>query len=343
MRPNVWLWVCAVGSTMAIGCVAADAEFDPATADAIGPAEARACLEHKGELRFGRLRALGPQEAAILATHEHGLSFDALRKLQRPTAEALANCKASLKLNAIEQLDAGCAEALANCKAPLELEGLTALDSPALAATLASQGKVHLPKITTLKKPVLEGFCKKPCDLYLPGLSTLEPEDAEALRHHEGVLDIENLVDPSPEVLACILCNQGPIGLGSIDTLRHPTPQPVLDALSNHPCSLCLNGLKELTREEAEAIRERTHHTHLQGLSTLPADIARALVNCKGTIWLLGIERLEPEVVQTLLKHRPQPCTGFVFSVNLPERLQRHEVEAFEKHESFWFGNTNGR
>ena len=242
-----------------------DGQFDPATAEGINGAEARVCLQHDGTLRFPCLKNLGPAEARILASHQHGVAFDGLANIDKPTAAALARCDSHLGLNGIARLDEPVAEALAKCRGTLELKGLTSLTSPALAAKLACQGNVHLPNVQTLERNVVEVLCTAPCDLYLPGLAFLKADDAEALRNHRGVLDIEGLVNPPPDVLTWILCNQGPIGLGAIRDFGDPAPREVLDALAGGQGSLCLNGLQNLAIEEANAIRDRRGRTDLDG------------------------------------------------------------------------------
>lgn len=317
-------------------------EFDPSTAVAINQAEARVCLQRKGMLSFPRLQNLGPAEAQILASHEHGVSFDALAIINQPTAEALAQCKSHLAMNGVAQLGAPSADALARCQATLELKGLAGLTSPALAAKLARQGRVDLPNVPTLTKPVIEAFCTAECDLYLRGLVVLQARDAEALRNHVGVLDIDGLMNPPPDVLVCILRNQGPIGLGAMNNLGGPAPKAVLDALTAHQGSLCLNGLKKLAAAEAEAIRARTHRTDLDGLEILDLPTAIALRDCKSVVSLMGVKSLDPDVVKVLLQRDQKLGPGIVFSASLADCLAPHESKAFQDHPGLNFGNEFG-
>ena len=314
-------------------------EFDPSTAVAINQAEARVCLQRESMLNFPCLQNLGPAEAQILASHEHGVSFDALANINQPTAEALAQCKSHLAMNGVAQLGAPSADALARCQATLELKGLAGLTSPALAAKLARQGRVDLPNVPTLTKPDIEAFCTEECDLYLGGLVLLNANDAEALRNHVGVLDIDGFVNPPPDVLVCILRNQGPIGLGAMNNLGGPAPKAVLDALTAHQGSLCLNGLQALAVVEANAIRDRNHRTDLDGLQVLNLDTAVALRDCKSVVSLQGIGALGANVVKVLLQRNRKLGPGLVFSALLADSLAPHEVKAIRDHPGLSFGN----
>jgi hypothetical protein len=314
-------------------------EFDPSTAVAINEAEARVCLQRKSMLSFPCLQNLGPAEAQILASHEHGVSFDALANINQPTAEALAQCESHLAMNGVAQLGAPSADALARCQATLELKGLTDLSSPALAAKLARQGRVDLPNVGKLDGAVLAAFCTAPCDLYLRRLVVLQARDAEVLRNHVGVLDIDGLVNPPPNVLACILCNQGPIGLGAIHGLGDPAPKAVLNALIQCQGSLCLNGLKKLAVAEAEAIRDRNPRTDLDGLEVLDLPTAIALRDCKSVVSLVGVKSLDPDVVKVLLQRDRKLGPGLVFSASLADSLAPHEAKAIRDHPGLSFGN----
>jgi len=314
-------------------------KFDPANAVAINEAEARLCLQHDGTLRFPCLKNLRLLEARILASHEHGIHFDGLANIDKPTAAALARCDSHLGLNGIARLDEPVAEALAKCRGTLEVKGLTSLTSPALAAQLACQGNVHLPNVQTLERDVIKAFCTAPCDLYLPGLAFLKADDAEALRNHRGVLDIEGLVNPPPDVLTWILCNQGPIGLGAIRDFGDPAPREVLDALAGGQGSLCLNGLQNLAIEEAKAVKDRRGRTDLDGLEVLDLKTAIVLRDCKSVVSLMGIKAIDPDVVKVLLLRDRDQGPGLVFSASLPANLQPHETKALEDHPGLSFGN----
>jgi hypothetical protein len=193
-----------------------------------------------------------------------------------------------------------------------------------------------------LQRNVLEAFCTAPCDLYLQGLVHLQAHDAEALRHHQGVLDIDGLVNPPADVLALIVCNQGPIGLGAIVDLGDPAPKPVLDALIRCQGSLCLNGLQTLELEEAHAIRDRSSRTDLDGLQALDLKTAIALRDCKSVVSLMGVKILDPDVVKVLLQRDRDRGPGLVFSASLPGNLQPHEAKAVEDHPGLSFGNEYG-
>lgn len=317
-------------------------KFDPGTAVGINEAEARVCLQHDGTLRFPCLKNLGPAAARVLASHEHGIDLDGLANIDKPTATALAQCESHLSLNGIGRLDDAAAKVLAERKGTLELEGLNALTCPALAAKLAAQGTVHLPNVQNLQREVLKAFCTAPCHLYLPGLAFLNAQDAEVLRNHQGVLDIDGLVNPPADVLAAILLNQGPVGLGATKNLGNPAPKAVLNALASGTGSLCLNGLQNLAIEEAEAIRDRHGRTDLDGLEVLDLQTAIALRDCRSIVSLMGIKALDPKVVDVLLLRHSGVGPGLVFSASLAENLQPHERKAIEDHPGLSFGNEYG-
>jgi|688.fasta_scaffold218790_2 hypothetical protein len=320
------------------GDVAGD-KFDHQAAAALNVDQAQECLKHESMLHFPNLAILQPDVAEILATHEHGLDFPALKNLQRQTAAALALCESRLALNSLAHLDDATAAALSRCKAHLELEGLQALTSVPLATKLATQGVVQLPNITDLTGEVIKGFCEVPCHLYLPGIETLDAEAAKAFEGHSGVLDIESLQNAPPEVLIGVLSNKGHLGLGSVTTLGDPAPKELLDALTDHHESVCLNGLANLTPGEAAAIRNRTHRTDLAGIKILQKNVATHLVNCRSILDLTGVVVVEDGVVDILLKHSPKEGTGMVFGANLAALLPLDQVAAIQKHESLHFGN----
>lgn len=319
-----------------------DEKFDPTTAEAINEAEAHVCLQHDGTLRFPCLKKLGPAAAQVLASHEHGVALDGLANIEKQTAAALAQCESHLSLNGIARLDDPVAEALAECRCTLELQGLNALTSPALAATLAARGTVHLPNLQRVERKVLEAFCTAPCDLYLPGLAFLNAHAAEVLRNHQGVLDIEGLLNPPADVLASILCNQGPIGLGAVRDLGNPAPKQVLNALAGGQGSLCLNGLQKLAVEEAKAIKSRNGRTDLDGLQVLDLATAIELRDCRSVVSLTGIEVLAPDVIKVLLLRDRNLGPGLVLSANLAENLPPHEAKAIEDHPGIQFANEFG-
>jgi hypothetical protein len=332
--------ILIAASSLAFGDGAADGKkFTPEAAAALNAAEARECLKHDSRLHFSNLANLQPEVAAIIATHKHGVDLPALQNINPQTAAALATATSHLSMNGLVRLDDQSAAALSGCKAHLEVEGLQDLTSVPLASRLAMQGKVELPNIKGLHRDVLQGFCVAPCDLYLHGIVALQQPAAEVLKHHQGVLDIDNLQNPPPDVLVCILGNQGPLGLGSITSLGDPTPPEVLRALEQHPGSLCLNGLKDLTRSQAEAISKRKHRTDLWGVANLTPEVAKALVNCDSIITLTGVVQLQPEIVKTLLQHKPDPGTGFVFSTALHGNLLSQDAKAFDGHVGLHFGN----
>ena len=170
----------------------------------------------------------------------------------------------------------------------------------------------------------------------------MNAQDADALRNHRGVLDIDGFVNPPPDVLVCILRNQGSIGLGATNSLGNPAPKAVLDALTQCQGSLCLNGLKKLDKAEAEAIRDRLARTDLDGLQALDMQTAIALRDCKSVISLKGIKALDPKVVDVLLLRHRGVGPGLVFSADLAANLQPHEAKAFEDHPGLQFNNEFG-
>lgn len=208
-----------------------------------------------------------------------------------------------------------------------------------MARKLAHSGTVELPKVQNLGRPVLEAFCAAPCDLYLPGIVKLDPEDAAGLETHRGVLDLENLVDPPPTVLACILCNDGPLGLGSVRTLGKAPPKMLRRALERHKGLLGLDGLQDLTAETAEAFARRDGITDLRGIAQLPLDVAEKLRNCRGTL-NLGVKQLDPPVIEELLRHR-HIGPGLVFPMHLRANLAEDDARRFEKHEGLHFGDAS--
>lgn len=301
---------------------------------------AQALATAKGSITLNGLATIDDDAAAALATSRAHLTLEGLRELKSGTLVArMARQGGVLRFPNVLVVDPAMADILGSSNARVELRSLTELTHEGLARRLLNAGPepVHCEFLHTIRSEGCKGLCGVPCDLYLPAVVTLGDAECDALRGHQGVLDFNNLREITPDGLAALLANTGPLGLGSVQTLGAPAPEKLLQALATHKAPLCLSGLNQLTPQEAAAIKKRTAPTDLDGLKALTLPVVRELINCNSYVWLMGLERLEQGVAAELLKHKPREGTGFIVPNSLRSVLADPDELAFERHDGIHF------
>ncbi len=188
----------------------------------------------------------------------------------------------------------------------MHLHGLTALSDGAAAALGAREGHLCLKQVRHLSPRQARCLASHRGELHLPAVDVTD-DVAEALGGHAGALLI-HVPDGLPHHrLEALLRHRGPLelnGLASLDERR-------ARALAAQPCCRGITGLSYLglgsvTRlTPAVAAILATHRAGglaLNGLRTLTADVARALVR-HPLLALDCVERLTDDVAAILATH----------------------------------------
>jgi hypothetical protein len=266
----------------------------------------RALAAHEGSLVLGGVWSLTVQEADALAGHAGPISLPGLQRLKPDVAAILAARIGDIELPALESLDAESAAALAaHAQDELVFEGLKEL-SPEVAAALA----------------------RSPQMLAFPSLTTLTPETARALAPHRGTLVLHVNDEVGADVLAELVAHAGDLNLLELTSLSAERGKLLATASG----ALVLPSVAWVEPEAAAALLARTKpvefstlvHTdrldsaalaelivkhfddvELHSVTTLTgpdaADIARILVQARGTLALPSLERISPRALEILL------------------------------------------
>jgi hypothetical protein len=267
------------------------------------------------------LPTVTPEVAEVLVKPERNLSLNGLTELSPELAAVLAKHlpsrifgAADLRLNGIRSLSPASAEALANHSGKVLLYGLETLDSIPLARKLAAQwGELRL-GVKTLSPAIAAELARHRGNeedrtrpgvvfrrqdgaasiLRLDELESLQPETAEALAAHEGVLVLNGLASLPPDVAASIAKRTG-------------------NSKTNRAGTLVLNGLNSITAEAAAALSAFPGELVLKAVTTLSPETAAALSRHKGRLHLTGLTELKPAAYEALKAHpnlllpRPPP------------------------------------
>jgi hypothetical protein len=244
-------------------------------------------------------------------------------------AEILARCSGgNLCLNNVTVLSADAAEQLARYQGEcIYLNGLEVMSLDVARALTGFRGVVYLKGLPPLDVDEIPDECDELLELewalairdpdfgYKYKLPTLHSESAaEALaRTHFGeVLDLNAVKSLSPEAARAIAG-----GAGS--------------------AYLCLDGLKTLDVEVADALVHQHVHLSLNGLNKLPVDAAKALARCSmvsdrvstewGMLSLNGLESLPVEVAAALVGHGNNQ-SNFRWELLSLDRLTENDLSA---------------
>lgn len=194
------------------------------------------------------------------------LSLSGLRTLPASVAQALGQHKGTLILDRVRELDDAAAEGLKHHFGSLDLNGLRSL-SPAAARALAHGGGTwpsHMPMHISLR---------------LNGLRSLSSEAAEELAGYRGNLWLGGLRELTPDVAAA---------LSRFDPLDR------FDRLN-------LYGIRRLSPEAARNLAPFGATLCLGSLTTVSVELAEALVEVKGRLYLPRLRSLSPEAAEILL------------------------------------------
>ncbi len=189
-----------------------------------------------------------------------------------------------------------------------------------------------------LQPRVAEELARFSGTLHLNGLGQLSLADAECLAEHEGELALDGLGELSEE-LACALMNcaletdqerraQHDVEIQeTIDWINDGAPIEALDSppphgqqpdpepeVRPHKGGLSLNGLGELSERAAEALATCEGPLELNGLRSLPPDVARSLAANGHGVSLNGLADLDGEAAEHLAD-----CEGVVSLNGLTE------------------------
>ena len=252
-----------------------------------------------GSLPLRGLKTLDAETARVLSAgfkkaHVGVLLLDGLTTLDAETAQALAHPRGSfpaqVSLGGLTTIDAATAAQLVTVQG-LWLNGLTSL-TPEAARALAA-GK-PMPAGGQGGRPTAMGH------LSLNGLETLSPEAAAALaavpRH---VLTLDGLTTLPPDVAKGFANTK--ISRLSLNGLQSLAPEAAaLLASSKAIKDLSINGLTTLAPDAARALAGVTS-LHLDGLTDIDGDLARAIVEAKPLyVHMNGLTTLTPEAMRVL-------------------------------------------
>ncbi len=250
----------------------------------------------------------------VIVSSTEGLfaSFDALTILTPEVAEVLVSNEGPLSFNGLAELSPEAAAVLAKHQpakqfgfADLRLDGLKSI-SPKTAEALSShQGKVLLSALEKLDSiPLAQKLARQWGELRL-GVTELSPQMAAELAKHRGTA--ENLTRPG----VITRRSDGAASVLRLDGLSSLSPA-VAEALVAHEGVLVLNGLESLPSDVAAFLAKRTGNSQtkrtgilvLNGLTSLSTESATALASFTGELVLKGLPELTPETAAALANHK---------------------------------------
>ena len=241
-----------------------------------------------GPLYLKGLTSLTPEAAAALAKRKHHLYLDGLITLSPEAARALAKLGGHITLSGLATISPEAAEALAKHCCELALDGLTTL-TPEVAEALAKhKGGLSLNGLTSLTPEAAEVLAKTDSNLSLDGLTMLSDEAAEALSQYKGRLSLNGLTMLSDEAAKALAKCKGHLYLDGLTTLTNaelaaklaPRQTKVKTFFVAKP----FKNLTTLSPKAAEALAQHSSgHLHLDGLTTLSYEVAKALAKAKPT------------------------------------------------------------
>ena len=271
------------------------------------------------ELSLNGLRDLGPDAAATLAEHARILNLDGLRNLPAETARALVSPPGkrelfAVSLRGLESLSAATARELAAARTAIDLSGLRTLE-PDAAAMLArcgadpeaggGEGILDLSGVRELSPEAARALTSRGGPgfrgtLDLSGLRTLPPDVARELRHHSGLLLLEDLETITPEAAAALLGEETAIGLRGLRTL----PPETAAALAGHRGSLFVAATAPLTVSVARALgRHAGPLLTIAELESLDPATAAELARHPGDLQFPHLTTLSAETAAALAMH----------------------------------------
>ncbi len=155
---------------------------------------------------------------------------------------------------------------------------------------------VNFSNVTSLDPEVAAFLSKHPGNLAFPAINKLTPEVAKALvSESKNVwLVLDGLKELSPEIARELAVAKCALRLG-IDKV---TPE-VAEILATHQSTLSL-GLKSISPEIAEKLAMHKSRLQLDLLTTLDAESAAKLAKHGGSLSLLRLEAMTPDVAEAM-------------------------------------------
>lgn len=215
-------------------------------------------------------------------------------------AERLIGRKENVTFAKVTSLEPGVAAVLSKHPGNLNLPAITQLTPEVARALIGDKEHVWLALngLKEISPDLARELAAAKCALQLDGVETVEPEIAEILATHKRSLSL-GLKSISPDVAQKLAMHEAWLSLHSLATIDVESA----DLLAKHRQWLSLNGLKALTPEIAEALGHyEGDKLDLDGLESLELEVAKRLANakCAGGIYLNGLKRVSPEVIQVL-------------------------------------------
>jgi hypothetical protein len=261
-------------------------------------------------------------------------ALDSLTTLTPEVAELIVKPERALSLNGLTELPPALASVLAK-HAPgkifglgdLRLNGIKSLSPPAAEALASHKGKVLLYGLETLDSvPLARKLAGQWGELRL-GIKTLSPKIASELAKHRGTEEDRT----RPGVV--FRRQDGAASILRLDELEALTPETA-ESLAAHEGVLVLNGLTSLPPDVAAALAKRTGNSKtnrtgtlvLNGLSSLSAQSASAIAAFPGELVLKAISVITPETAAALARHKGRlHLTGLTeLSASSEEALKSH-------------------
>lgn len=258
----------------------------------------------QGMVLLPDVRRLSPEAAEVLAGHCEILVLSGLEELSPETAKALAQ-QGDLRLR------------LPPNTPPATLEPLTAggrltllgVDDPApelLAVVGRASGGLELPDVVTLQPAAARALVDNANWVELPGLKKMPLELAQALGGgNAGFVILDGIEELSPEAAAALLRKRERVThLRGLRTLTPAVAKAIADA--RMPIGLELNGMESLDAETAAALIRHNNPLHLPGLRQLDPDVLPSLIRHRFFLSLGSREPLSAAAAAVLCKRREQ-------------------------------------
>jgi mono/diheme cytochrome c family protein len=292
------------GSLLCLG-LCSIATLDAAETDSIKELtveQAQRLAQNKsGRLLLDGLKSLSPEVATELAKQEGWLSLNGLTSISDEAAAALAQHKRALHLDGLTKVSDATATALAGHRGELSLNGLTAIsDESARALAKHTGGRLFLKGLTTLSGEAGKALAKRngggpSYAVSLEGLTSLPVEAVAALANSHGHNwhgHLPAFKTVSVEVARTLAKKDANIrSMTGLTTISDEAARLLLPKIGRN-----LPALKTLSPEVAKALAKGRGHVVLNGLTTLPDDIALVMggKNSNTDLHLNGLTSLTP-------------------------------------------------
>lgn len=276
--------------------------------------------ETRGLLRLSGLRSLDEKTAESL-TQNPGLllSLNGLTSITPRTASFLARLR-YLELNCLKP-DAAVSRELGQVNGTLQLNALQSLDVQTAAHLVKLTRKLSLNGVKSISSDVAKELAASRAVISLDGIEDLTDEAAAAIATRPGGWSFGSLKRLQHSGLArAIAMESRGVFLGKLDTVS----LDCLVALTDCPDAVTL-GIKELTKEEAEALSKCKLRLTLNRLPTVPEDAIEVLLDSSFSLHMPALRELN----NVELAERLTQSSGYMFSVQKLESLSEPIAKVF--------------